>query len=164
MSRLIFPAFALVVAGYLAAEQFFGNYRQMGSYFMYILALPIILLAVSQIFADIRAIRQERAAVDGDQAQAGEEGPLSDPALGWNADATRVAVFLTTTIVAFLLLPFLGYLISFGLFLVGAFLLMGVRHPLTVFLLTAGTLIFVHLVFVEYLETRLPAGILKGLI
>lgn len=154
MSRLVFPLFTLAIASYLAAEQYFGNYRPLGSYFIYGLAIPLIIFALSQILMDLRALRAENI------HNAAPEGVKGKDRL---QDRLRVLIFLAVTITTYLALPYVGYIVSFGVFLITGFLLLGVRRPVVLVPLTAGTLVFIHLVFVEYLQTRLPLGFMRAL-
>lgn len=154
MSRLVFPLFTLAIASYLAAEQYFGEYRTLGSYFIFGLAAPLVIFALSQITMDLRALRAENIRNGAPERVKGQEGPQ---------DKLRVLIFLAVTVTTYLALPYVGYIVSFGVFLIIGFRLLGVRKPSVIAPLTAGTLVFIHLVFVEYLETRLPLGFMNGL-
>ena len=61
------------------------------------------------------------------------------------------------------MLPWIGYLPTTGLFLVTAMIMLGERRPVTVTSVTVGWLIFSYLVFVKLLYVQLPAGrLLQG--
>jgi len=61
------------------------------------------------------------------------------------------------------LLPWIGYLLTTGLFLVTAMVILGERRPIMLTSVTAGWLLFSYLVFVKLLYVQLPAGrLLQG--
>ena len=60
------------------------------------------------------------------------------------------------------MLPWIGYLVTTGLFLVTAMIMLGERRPVTVLGVTVGWLVFSYLVFVKLLYVQLPAGRLLG--
>ena len=159
MSRFIFPGFALAVSIYLVVEQILGSYRPTGSYYIFGLAAPVILLALLQVREDLMASRKRQG--DGDEPAAATGGQ-AEPGSGnrMRPNDRRVAIFIGAAVLSLILLSYLGYLLSFGLFLIATFWLLGFRKPLHVILLTAGTLLFIQLLFIEWLGTRLPEGIL----
>jgi hypothetical protein len=62
-----------------------------------------------------------------------------------------------------MMLPWIGYLLTTGLFLVTAMIMLGERRPVTVASVTVGWLLFSYLVFVKLLYVQLPAGrLLQG--
>lgn len=152
MSRFVFPIFALFVSLYLVLEQYFGSYRASGSYYVYGLAAPVILFALTQLVEDV---------VGKDGVLRRDRGEDAGPMWDWNADHTRVAIFLAAAILCFLALPYLGYHLSFGLFLVTGFWLLNYRKPLTIGLLVIGTVLLIQFAFVQWLGTNLPKGLLK---
>jgi tripartite-type tricarboxylate transporter receptor subunit TctC len=71
----------------------------------------------------------------------------------------RFSILLGLYLVA---LPWIGYLVTTGLFLITAMVMLGERRPVTVLGVTAGWLVFSYLVFVKVLYVQLPVGRLLG--
>jgi tripartite-type tricarboxylate transporter receptor subunit TctC len=83
----------------------------------------------------------------------------ADPDTGHVPQVLRFSLLLGLYLV---LLPWVGYLLTTGLFLVTAMVMLGVRRPVRVIGVTAGWLIFSYLVFEKVLYVQLPAGRLLG--
>lgn len=77
-------------------------------------------------------------------------------------DATRslILVFVLTS-VAILLIPVLGFLVSFGLLILGLITFVERESLLLGVVLSVGTTVIAWLVFVQFLRIPLPQGILE---
>ena len=74
----------------------------------------------------------------------------------------QVLRFSILLVLYLVMLPWIGYLVTTGLFLVTAMIMLGERRPVTVLGVTVGWLVFSYLVFVKLLYVQLPAGRLLG--
>lgn len=83
---------------------------------------------------------------------AAESGELKKPSA---VQVVSVAALLLAYTVA---LPLFGYLVTTPLLMIGLFLLLGVRRPLTLILLTVGSAGMIYLLFSEVLNVILPRG------
>lgn len=146
--RLAFPVLAVVVAGTLLFEQMNGGYRSDTSAYTYGLAVPVILFGCIQILIDVIGYYRE----------AGTREDSDVPPLQWR----RPLALLASVIVFIAVLEPLGYILSLAAFLVFAFWLLDIRRVIPVLTITTGTIAFIHIVFVLWLETPLPKGLLEG--
>jgi len=88
-------------------------------------------------------------------SEARRRPPDTAPDRGHVPQVLRFSLLLGLYLV---LLPWIGYLLTTGLFLVTAMVMLGERRPVTVLGVTGGWLIFSYLVFVKVLYVQLPAG------
>ena len=77
-------------------------------------------------------------------------------------DALRVAGVVALLFFYVAALEPLGFILATIIFLAGALVLAGVRHPLTLVLLPAGTSVALFYVFYELLRVPLPRGLVEG--
>ena len=160
---LVVPALAIAYALYALWEQGEEFYREDTTQYMMVLIVPVLVLAGVVILQSlVEAWRAGRRAAreGGAAAEPGEEAQDAPPDRGrW----LRPGLLVAAAIVLVLALDAIGYLVAFTLFVVAVLLAMGVRSPWRIGAITVGTMVVVHVVFIEILDQPLPRGWLEAL-
>ncbi len=152
MNRLgpfIIPVLVVVYSGYMIAEQYLGSYRETSQNYATLLGGIAILCAV---------IVMARIVIRGDTER---DEPAEKIPLG---NYIQVIAVVAMMALAVLLIPILGYVITFFAMLVGSLYLLGVRSVPLILTISLVMVAVVHFGLVKELELPLPAGILDGII
>lgn len=78
-------------------------------------------------------------------------------------DALRVAGVVGLLLFYVAVLELLGFILATVIFLLGALLLAGARHPLALILVPTGVSVVLFYVFYELLRVSLPRGVIEGM-
>ena len=163
LGALIVPLLAVAYALYAWWEQTEGAYREDTTQYMMVLIVPALALAamviLQSLFEGWRRAREERlrAATSGEPDAARATTPAD------RGRFLRPALLIAASLLLVLAIEWLGYVISFSLFVVAVLLAMGVRAPLRVAAIAISTMVLVHVVFIEILDQPLPRGLLESL-
>ena len=162
LGALIVPLLAVAYALYAWWEQTEGAYREDTTQYMMVLIVPVLALAAAVIlqslFESWRHARGERL-----QARAPDEPDATRATPADRGRFLRPALLIAASLLLVLAIEWLGYVISFSLFVVAVLLAMGVRAPVRVAAIAVSTMVLVHVVFIEILDQPLPRGLLESL-
>ncbi len=151
-------------------EQFTGDYMELTTDYALLLAIPVLVLAGLVILCEVFPVLTRMAIVRGfvpDHSKEREqeldvepEEKLEKPK-AQTGGFFRVAALVGCAFLLVFTIEAIGYLISFFLFVVLALLSMGIRSPVTILMVSLGTILIVHFAFVELLDLPLPTGVLE---
>ncbi len=170
LGALLFPLLAIGYAIFALWEQFTGDYIELTTDYALLLAVPVLVLAGLVILCEVFPVLTRLAIVRGFVPDPSKE---HEPELDVEPEekvekpkAHPGGYFRITALVgcAFLLvfsIEAIGYPISFFLFVVLVLLSMRIRSPVTILIVSLGTTLVVHFVFVELLDLPLPTGVLE---
>ncbi len=170
LGALLFPLLAIGYAIFALWEQFTGDYIELTTDYALLLAVPVLVLAGLVILCEVFTVLTRLAIVRGFVPDPSKE---HEPELDVEPEekvekpkAHPGGYFRITALVgcAFLLvfsIEAIGYPISFFLFVVLVLLSMRIRSPVTILIVSLGTTLVVHFVFVELLDLPLPTGVLE---
>ena len=162
LGALIVPLLAVAYALYAWWEQAEGTYREDTTQYMMVLIVPVLALAAAVILQSLfegwRRAREGRL-----QAGAPDEPDATRAAPADRGRFLRPILLIAASLLLVLAIDWLGYLVSFSLFVVLVLLAMGVRAPLRVAAITLSTIVLVHVLFIEVLDQPLPHGLLGSL-
>ena len=162
LGALIVPLLAVAYALYAWWEQAEGAYREDTTQYMMVLIVPVLALAAAVILQSLfegwRRAREGRL-----QAGAPDEPDATRAAPADRGRFLRPILLIAASLLLVLAIDWLGYLVSFSLFVVLVLLAMGVRAPLRVAAIAISTMVLVHVVFIEVLDQPLPRGLLGSL-
>jgi hypothetical protein len=150
LGPFIIPVLVVAYSGYVIAEQYLGSYRETSQNYATLMGGIAILCAL---------IVMARIVIRGDtelDEPAAEKIPLGN--------YIQVIAVVAMMALAVLLIPILGYVITFLAMLVGALYLLGVRSVPLILTISIVMVAVVHFGLVKELELPLPAGILDGII
>ncbi|MDA9982325.1 tripartite tricarboxylate transporter TctB family protein [Gammaproteobacteria bacterium] len=150
------PALAITYASYAWWEQRDGLYRADTLLYMRVLMVPVVVLVmavvVQSLYTAWRATREGGAEPGGNNTDTTESRHYFRPAL-----------LICSTGILVYTINWLGYLISFTLFILVMLIGMGVRSIPRIVIITAGTVLMLHVVFIEILDQPLPRVLLSVL-
>ena len=162
LGALIVPLLAVAYALYAWWEQAEGAYREDTTQYMMVLIVPVLALAAAVILQSLfegwRRAREGRL-----QAGAPDEPDATRKAPADRGRFLRPTLLIAASLLLVLAIDWLGYVVSFSLFVVLVLLAMGVRAPLRVAAIAISTMVLVHVVFIEILDQPLPRGLLETL-
>ncbi|WP_081852905.1 tripartite tricarboxylate transporter TctB family protein [Bosea sp. 117] len=151
LGPLIIPILVIGYSGYMIAEQYLGSYRESSQNYALLLGGVAILCAL---------IVLARLAMGADEGEA-DDLP-HEPAPRWHY--VQLIAIVAMMALAVLLIPVIGYAITFFVMLVAALLLLGVRSVPAILAISVGMVAVVHFGLVKELQLPLPAGILEGIL
>jgi divalent metal cation (Fe/Co/Zn/Cd) transporter len=158
IGRLLVPLIAIAYASHMLWEHLAKGFRPMLLNYALILIVPVLFFGAFTIFREVLIYRREAHELNDSATTAKDDGWQSPAAaLG---KLVRPALVLAIGVAFVLLLPILGWALSFALLAISLLLVMGERKPLLLVVMTLGCLAFVYGLFVLVLGLELPAGIL----
>ena len=155
VGRALIPILIILYSSYMIWEQFTGAYRESTRYYALFMGGVAIALALAVLVTDF--IAHSRRTADGPQ---GDSAPERIPMRRY----AQIATVLVSAALLVFFLEWIGYLIGFFVFLVITLRTLDVRSPVQLLLIPAVTVAVVHVVFVTWLQLRLPAGVMRGLL
>ncbi len=170
LGALLFPLLAIGYAIFALWEQFTGDYIELTTDYALLLAVPVLVLAGLVILCEVFPVLTRLAIVRGfvpDPSKEQEQGLDVEPEekvekpKAQTGGFVRVAALVGCAFLLVFTIEAIGYLISFFLFVVLVLLSMGIRSPVTILIVSLGTILVVHFAFVELLDLPLPTGVLE---
>ena len=162
LGALIVPLLAVAYALYAWWEQAEGTYREDSIQYMMVLIVPVLALAATVI---LQSLFEGWRRAHGGRLQAGapDEPDATRAAPADQGRFLRPILLVAASLLLVLAIDWLGYVVSFSLFVVLVLLAMGVRAPLRVAAIALSTIVLVHVLFIEILDQPLPRGLLGWL-
>ncbi len=150
---LLVPAMALAYGGHALWELTTGPFQNATIIYTYAIAIPMLVLGAIGVAGDIRnpvkARESEASGASGDD----QEGRIP-------GGGRRVALVLLLSLVLISVLPYVGYLIGFFLFVLAILWAVGLKNWLASIIIAVIMAAVVHFIFVILLGQDLPVGIL----
>jgi len=155
LSRLAFPLLTLVfISAYYSSLTKISP--KAGNYPKTIIAVVAVLLAWTFI-SEVRQWWKEAS----NQPEQKESGAGSAAAWLGKVKENRHSIYTVAAILIFLvIIPYLGFFASAGLFLISLFYLLGIRNHLLIWVLAASLVLVSFVVFKMWLSLPLPEGFL----
>lgn len=158
IGRLLFPLIAIAYASYMLWEHLAKGFRPMLLNYALILILPVLVFGALTIIREVLIYHKEARELNSGGAEEQYDGWQSPAAAG--GKLIRPALVIMIGVAFVVLLPILGWILSFALLPISLLLVMGERKPLPLVLMTVGCLVFVYGLFVLALGLELPDGVL----
>ena len=150
---LLVPVLALAYGAHALWELTTGPFQNATIIYTYVIAIPMLILAVIAVAGDLRnpakARESEESAVSGE----GQEG-------GAKGGSRRVVLVVLFSLALISVLSWVGYLIGFFLFVVAVLWAVELRNWMASVIIAVIMAAVVHFVFVGLLGQDLPVGIL----
>jgi len=167
---LLFPALAIGYAVFALWEQLSGNYQEITTGYALLLAVPILVLAGIIILREIFPVLRHLIIIRFlfvDPSKELEEYAGSEETVEPETrpgGAYRVIALAGLAFILVVGMEEIGYLLGFFLFSALVLRALGIRSPVIILAVAAGTALMVHFVFVGVLDLDLPLGILEDYI
>ena len=150
---LLVPVLALAYGAHALWELTTGPFQHATVIYTYVLAIPTLILGAIAVAGDLRkpseAAEEEDGATGAEDEDAAAEG-----------GARRVILVLLISLVLILVLPVVGYLIGFFLYVLAVLWAIQLRNWLASVIIAIIMAAVVQFVFVDILGQDLPVGFL----
>lgn len=153
---LLVPGLALLYAAYALWELTTGLFQQATIIYTYVIAIPMVILAVVSLAGDLKARVKAEKGEEG-EAAAGVE-PIPPGGL------RRLALVIAASLLLVVALPYVGYHIGFFVYVAFVLWAVDMRRPWVMLTIAAAMTAVVHVAFAGLLNQDLPLGPLEGLL
>ncbi len=151
--HLLVPGLAFAYGAFALWELTTGQFREATIIYTYVIAIPMLILGVISLVVDLR---RRDAATGSEEQEAGERAGAEEPDAP--GGARRVFWVVAASIVLILVLPYVGYVIGFFLYVLALLWAVELRNWVAAFIIAVIMTAVVHFVFAGLLGQDLPIG------
>jgi len=150
---LLVPGLAIGYGIYALWELTTGQFREATIIYTYVIAVPMLILGAVSLAGDLM---HPQAATAGGEKEAGERSGEAEA--GSPGGARRVILVVLASLILVLVLPYVGYLIGFFLYVLAVLWAVELRNWVASLIIAVVMAAVVHFVFAGLLGQDLPVG------